>query len=153
MTQPASSVMIESFGMTDKGKVRPNNEDNYIILAVRKSIEIRDSSLPPVEGSVPQGSAEAHLFVVADGVGGGPDGDPASADTVAAILAYVKEAAGCFHKISAQREHELFGQLEDTVQTVHQKLLSEQRDAPGSASGSSSSTSRRQARRCGGQGT
>ena len=134
MTQPATTpILIESFGITDKGKVRPNNEDNFLILAVRKSIDVRDSSLPARVPAGLLGSAEAHLFVVADGVGGGPDGDRASADTIAAVLSYVKEAAGCFHKISAEREHELFGQLEETVQTVHHRLLSENGGATGSA--------------------
>ena len=134
MTQPATtSVLIESFGITDKGKVRPNNEDNFLILAVRKSIDIKDSSLTATVPAGPLGSAEAHLFVVADGVGGGPDGDRASADTIAALLSYVKEAAGCFHRISAEREHELFGQLEETVQTVHHKLLSDHGGETGSA--------------------
>lgn len=134
MTQTATApVMIESFGITDKGKVRPNNEDNFLILAVRKSIEIKDSSLATTVPAGPLGSSEAHLFVVADGVGGGPAGDKASADTVTALLSYVKEAAGCFHKISAEREHELFGQLEETVQTVHHKLLREHGGETGSA--------------------
>jgi protein phosphatase len=122
-TLPAPLTAVDSFGITDRGKVREANEDNFLIVTVKKSIEIRDSSLPASPGAERFGAAEAHLFVVADGVGGGPEGERASADAVSALLAYVRSAAGCFHQISAEREHELFAQLESTVQAVHQKLI------------------------------
>ena len=116
-------VAIDSFGVTDKGKVRPSNQDNFLIVAIRKSVEVSQSSLSGEAGVEYFGAAEARLFVVADGVGGGPSGDRASADTVTALLHYVQETAGCFHQISAKREHELFAQLETTVRDVHQNLV------------------------------
>jgi serine/threonine protein phosphatase PrpC len=134
MTETAAApIALDSFGITDKGKVRPSNQDNFLIVAIRKSIEISHSSLSSDPATTQFGTAEAHLFVVADGVGGGPAGDRASSDTVAALLQYVREAAGCFHQISAQREHELFSQLEKTVREVHQNLLASHSGGEGSA--------------------
>jgi protein phosphatase len=134
MTSTAiAPVAIDSFGITDTGKVRPNNQDNFLIVAIRKSIEISHSSIATGAAAEHFGAAEAHLFVVADGVGGGPAGDRASADTVTALLHYVRETAGCYHQISAQREHELFAQLEKTVREVHQNLLASHSGEPGSA--------------------
>src|SRR5512134_3479216 len=115
MTETSTApIALDSFGITDRGKVRPNNQDNFLIVAIRKSIEISHSSIDSGAAATQFGAAEAHLFVVADGVSGAPSGDRASADTVTALLQYVRETAGCFHQISAQREHELFAQLDST---------------------------------------
>jgi protein phosphatase len=113
---------IDSFGITDIGKVRENNQDNFLILDIRKSVEIAYSSLAAEVTANRFGTADAHLYVVADGVGGGPHGDQASASTVSALLAFVTETAGCFQRMTTEREHDLFEQLETTVRGVHRKL-------------------------------
>lgn len=124
-TAPAT---VDSFGLTDKGKVRQTNEDNFLIVVIRKTIDVRHSSLSPEALSHRFGGSDGHLFVVADGVGGRPDGDLASERTVTAILEYVGQTAGCFRQFSAAKEHELFGRLEETVQEVHGQLMTEYGD-------------------------
>jgi protein phosphatase len=114
---------IDSFGITDIGKARPDNQDNFLILTIRKSVEISHSSLAPAVTANRFGSADARLFVVADGVGGGPAGDQASTATVSALLEFVTEAAGCFQRLTTEREQELFDQLEAAVRRVHDSLL------------------------------
>jgi protein phosphatase len=69
------------------------------------------------------GSVSGHLYVVADGVGGGPDGDRASEDTIRALFKYVGETVGCFNAATPSKEHELFSRLEETVREVHESLL------------------------------
>jgi serine/threonine protein phosphatase PrpC len=118
-------VAIESFGLTDKGNVRELNQDNFLIVDIHRSVDIRHSSLSPDALSNRFGSADAHLFVVADGVGGGPAGDHASEGAIAALLKYVSETVGCFNRLEASGEHDLFNRLEATVRDVHQKLLDE----------------------------
>jgi protein phosphatase len=36
---------IEAFGMTDVGKVRPQNEDQFVVASLRKSVRVRHTSL------------------------------------------------------------------------------------------------------------
>jgi len=91
------AVAIKSFGLTDMGKVRQTNQDNFLIVDIRKSVLIRHSSLPYTTLANSFGSIDAHLYVVADGVGGGPRGDKASEATVSALLAYVSETVDCFN--------------------------------------------------------
>lgn len=117
------TVSIDAFGLTDRGKVRESNQDNFLIVDVRKSVDVRHSSLSPEAMAGRFGSASGHLFVVADGVGGGPDGDRASEDTIRALFQYVGETVGCFNAASSAKEHELFSRLEDTVREVHESLL------------------------------
>lgn len=118
-------VAIKSFGLTDQGKVRKNNQDNFLIVDIRKSVLVRHSSLPFTALSNAFGSVDAHLYVVADGVGGGPRGDKASEATVSALLAYVSETVDCFNADESSRDQTLFDRLEKTVQTVHQSLRDE----------------------------
>lgn len=116
---------IDSFGLTDKGNVRPSNEDNFLIVDIHRSVDIRHSSLSPDALANRFGSADAHLFVVADGVGGGPGGDQASEGAIAALLKYVSETVGCFNRLEPSKEHELFERLEETVRGVDQNLRDE----------------------------
>jgi serine/threonine protein phosphatase PrpC len=129
----ATPVIIDAFGLTDIGKVRKDNEDHFVVANINKSVDLLCGSLSSEALSHRIGTTGAHLFVVADGVGGGPDGDLASERTAAAVLSYVGKAAGCFHSLDTNKEHELLGALEQTVHGVHRQLLSEaggQRQAP-----------------------
>lgn len=119
------TVTIDSFGVTDKGRVRESNQDNFLIVEIRKSVDVRHSSLSAETLSERFGTVAGHLFAVADGVGGGPDGDKASEDAIAALLRYVSETVGCFNRLSSSSEHELLGKLEETVREVHEKLLAD----------------------------
>ena len=119
------SVSIDAFGLTDQGKVRPSNQDNFLIVEVNKTVKVQHSSLSPAAMSTRFPGVSGHLFVVADGVGGGPEGDRASEDTIAAVLKYVGEAVGCFNSSSTTKEHQLFERLEDTVRDVHESLLND----------------------------
>jgi protein phosphatase len=121
------TVMIDAFGLTDIGKARQKNDDNFLIVEIKKEINVTHSSLTPEMLGDRFGSRGGHLFVVADGVGGRPEGDRASGDTVKAVLKYVSGVVGCFETITAAKEHEFFEKLEETVTGVHQTLI----DSPG----------------------
>jgi protein phosphatase len=119
------SVAIDSFGITDKGKVREHNEDNFLIVDVQKSVDVLHSSLSPETLSRRFGRARGDLFVVADGVGGGPEGERASENAVATLLGYVSRTIGCFNEASTATEHELFEKLEATIRGVHERLIAD----------------------------
>ncbi|HVF40537.1 MAG TPA: protein phosphatase 2C domain-containing protein [Gemmatimonadaceae bacterium] len=117
------SITIDAFGMTDRGKRRELNQDNFLIVEINKSVSIHHSSLTPDAISGKLGSAGGHLFVVADGVGGGPEGERASEDAIRALLEYVARTVGCFNSLSPVNEDELFARLEKSVRGVHESLL------------------------------
>lgn len=119
------SVALDCFGITDKGKVRQANQDNFLIVDVSKSVDVLQSSLPEATLKNRFGKLGANLFAVADGVGGHPDGDRASETTITALLGYVDEAIGCFNEVSPETEHELLEKLEETVRDVHNRLVKE----------------------------
>jgi protein phosphatase len=119
------AVRIDAFGITDQGKVRSNNEDHFVVAEVRKSVTVTHGSLSAEALAHRQGNGAAHLLVVADGVGGGPDGDLASERTAAAVLSYVGSVSGCFHSLEPAREDDLLVNLEAAVQGVHSQLVEE----------------------------
>jgi serine/threonine protein phosphatase PrpC len=125
MTDKAAQIVIDSFGQTDPGKVRANNEDHFLIATIRRSVEIRHTSLSGSAVARRFGGATGHLFAVADGVGGRPEGDVASERAVTAILDYIGSAAECFQGLDTSREDALLVKLEETVLSVHEGLLKE----------------------------
>ena len=80
---PPVPLAVTAFGITDKGKVRSANEDQFLIAELTKAMRVWQTSLP--EPKVQIGEERAHLFLVADGMGGHQAGERASALAVAAI--------------------------------------------------------------------
>ena len=77
------SLAVKAFGITDNGSVRPTNEDQFLIAELTKSMRIWQTSLPEPKAQI--GEERAHLFLVADGMGGHRAGERASALAVVAI--------------------------------------------------------------------
>jgi protein phosphatase len=125
MTTVVAPISIDAFGVTDKGKVRPSNEDHFVVAEIRRSVDMLCGSLSAEAVVNRLGTTTAYLLAVADGVGGGPDGDIASERTAAAVLSYISGTAMCFNNLDVDLEHELLASLEHTVQKVHQELVSE----------------------------
>ena len=125
MTETVAGVSVDAFGLTDAGKLRDNNEDHFAIATVSKSVIVSNTSLPTAALAGHFGVAGGHLFAVADGVGGRPEGDVASERAISAMLSYVGRAAECFHGLDANREQLLLDRLEATVQAVHNSLVKE----------------------------
>lgn len=71
----APDGLASAWGRTDRGRVRPTNEDSYLVAALERT----GAHTPP-----------GLLLVVADGVGGRPGGEIASAVTVEAMACYVQ---------------------------------------------------------------
>ncbi len=78
-------LMVKAFGLSDKGRVRPSNEDQFLIAELSKAMRIWQTSLP--EPRAQFGDERGHLFLVADGMGGHQAGEHASALAVGAIEA------------------------------------------------------------------
>ena len=62
---------IDVYGLTHSGKVRPDNQDHFLICALRKQMVVHQTSLPDTEHLMAGPERLALLTMVADGVGGG----------------------------------------------------------------------------------
>ena len=73
----SSPAHFEVAGLSDPGKVRPRNEDHFIVARIGRYLETVLSTLPP--GEVPQRAEESgYAMVIADGMGGHAGGELAS---------------------------------------------------------------------------
>ena len=81
----SAGVTIDVGAATDTGKVRPNNEDHFLVVRFGRAMELLRSSLPP--GQVPLEFADVgYGMVVADGMGGAAGGEIASSLAIVAGL-------------------------------------------------------------------
>jgi serine/threonine protein phosphatase PrpC len=75
---PAARVRVDVWAGSHAGRVRPNNEDHFVVARLGRSLEVVTTNLPP--GRVPARYDEAgYAMAVADGMGGASAGEVASA--------------------------------------------------------------------------
>ena len=126
---------VDVFGITDVGKVRKQNEDQFLIAALAKSMKLVQTSLEDVTVLRRLEDSEADLFVVADGVGGSVGGKWASNMAVEALVEHVTQTLGCYYSNSVDVEHEFLDQLEQAVRRAHANVkVNPNSGAPGPAS-------------------
>ena len=120
---------IDVFGMTDVGKVRKRNEDQYLICSLHKQMRVHGTSLPNVEQLPLSGGTIAFLALVADGVGGHAGGDEASRLATESIARYITHSMQCYYARDPH-EDDFLDQLHDTVMQCHADLLGESEKNP-----------------------
>lgn len=121
-----AAVRVDAAGLTDVGLRRKTNEDHFVIASLQKTVHVRQTSLADPRMFDRLRGPEGLLMVVADGVGGRPQGAVASETAVTALVDYIARAAGCFNQLDVDREHEFLGQLESAVLEAHRRLVAGQ---------------------------
>ena len=80
-----SVVQVDASGLSHPGKVRPRNEDHFLVTRIGRYMETVLSSLPP--GEVPDRVEEAgYALIVADGMGGHAAGELASRMAISGLV-------------------------------------------------------------------
>jgi serine/threonine protein phosphatase PrpC len=85
MPAPPPNVVVESAGLSDRGKVRPNNEDHFLIIRLGRFMEVVQSNLPKEE-LTRHFRETGYGMVVADGIGGHAAGEVASKKAISTLL-------------------------------------------------------------------
>jgi protein phosphatase len=111
---------VRAFGMTDRGKVRPGNEDHFLIAEMARTMWVHGTSLP--EPHIRHGSHHAHVFVVADGMGGHQAGEVASAVTVRSLEIFLLDVMHRFSNLRDFEEQDVRRDLEEALQHIKTKI-------------------------------
>jgi serine/threonine protein phosphatase PrpC len=114
---------IDVFGLTHQGYVRTRNDDHFLICSLHKTMRIRATSLPSLEGLPREGERLAFLGMVADGVGGQPAGHEASRVAVESLTRYVAGSLHCYQTRDPAGEPAFLRALEDAVLEAHTQVL------------------------------
>src|ERR1700738_781987 len=69
---------LDLFGLTHPGRVRTDNEDQFLLCTVHPQVAVHATSLPEQEALAARGQRLATILLVADGVGGSAAGHRAS---------------------------------------------------------------------------
>lgn len=114
--QLADGIQIDAYGCTDQGRVRRNNQDQFLIAELHKVFDITHTSIPSQFRQRFESGARALMLLVADGVGGMSGGEEASALTMDTVVTYVSTSMRCFYKLDEHVQQELMSELSRIVQ-------------------------------------
>ena len=116
--QPFSSlVRIDVGALSHPGHVRPNNEDQFFVTRLSRSLETMLSSLPA--GEVPARADEVnYAMIVADGMGGHAAGEVASRLAIGALVSLGLDLPDWFFKIDEDHTPEIQRRVRRIVQQI-----------------------------------
>ena len=122
-------VRVDFGALTHVGKVRTNNEDQYLVARLSKSLEVLASSLPGDEHAGLRGP-HGYLMLVADGMGGRGGGEIASARVVQAAKLHVLQTAKWFFRFGDENEEQRVHDLREALERIDRELVEAARDDP-----------------------
>src|SRR5437588_5986753 len=93
---------VRTFGLTNPGRVRPTNEDHFVIVELARTMCVRHTSVPQAKAQY--SSHRGHLFVVADGMGGHQAGEVASALSVVSVEGFLLNTLKRFFHMGVSEE-------------------------------------------------
>ena len=109
-------------GATDVGRVRENNQDQFLVAQLRKSMLVGSSSLPLDDTHTFLGDNEGHLMVVADGMGGHAAGEKASSMAIEFLTDRLLNGVRWFFAIDEVAEAEFVESLKSMLTETHRHI-------------------------------
>jgi serine/threonine protein phosphatase PrpC len=122
------ALAVKAFGITDTGRLRPSNEDQFLIAELTKTMRIWHTSLP--EPKTRFGDEHGHLFLVADGMGGHRAGEQASALAVVAIEQFTLNTFKWFFHPDPSDAQRVLTQFQAALREADARILDESIEHP-----------------------
>ena len=114
---------IDVCGVTHPGHVRKDNQDHFLVCALKKQIVVHSSSLPDADHLMADTERLAFLAMVADGVGGGAKGGEASRVALQAVTQYVSRSMRCYYAVGEADDQEFYDALQAGAHQCHEEIL------------------------------
>lgn len=128
VSMPRRALTVESFGLTDRGRMRPVNEDQFLIAELRKAMRVQRSSLPQPKTQL--SDERGYLFLVADGMGGHRGGEHASALAVATIEDFVLHTFKWFFHLRGPEEQSVLAEFHTALRQADVRIYEEAAERP-----------------------
>jgi protein phosphatase len=120
--------MVTSFGLTDRGRVRKTNEDQFLIAVLLKALQVQQTSLP--QPSVRHSSDRSYLFMVADGMGGCAGGERASALAIGSVETFVLESLKWFSQCQGEEQDAVLADFRNALRVASSRVRNEEAKHP-----------------------
>lgn len=125
------STNVDVFGLTHRGRVRPENQDQFLIASLHKLLRLHQSSLPPEDITTLVSESRGYILLVADGVAGRPEGRAASTTAVKTIAHHVTHLSDLYRRLDSSKEAAFVAELEKSVLKSHDVLVNEGKEYGG----------------------
>jgi len=135
-----TSTNVDVFGLSDRGRVRQENQDHFLIASLHKLLRVHQSSLPPEDITTLISESRGYILLVADGVGGRPDGQAASSTVVKTIAHHVTHLTDLYRRLDSNNETTFVAELEKSVLKSHAVLVEEGKKEYGGRGGATTLT-------------
>ena len=113
---------IDVYGVSDRGKVRKNNEDHFLLASVHRRVNVVSTNLSELDRLPLADQRLAFMAMVADGVGGATGGERASAMALETATRYVVSSMDCYDRAAAM-DGTMAPALQDAVMKAHEAVL------------------------------
>jgi protein phosphatase len=123
---------LDMFGVTHQGKVRGDNQDQFLISTVHPQVVIHNTSLPHPERLPLRGTRLATVLILADGVGGAAAGNEASRLATEAVTIYISSTLRSYHAAGSAVEEELLDAMKAAALEAHNAVKAESAKRPDS---------------------
>jgi serine/threonine protein phosphatase PrpC len=114
---------MDIYGLTHPGKVRSENQDQFLVCSLRKEAVVHLTSLTDTDNLTAGSERVALLLMVADGVGGGLKGAEASRIALEAVTRYVSRCMACYYAATTGDDRDFFAALQDGALQCHAEIL------------------------------
>lgn len=121
---------LDLFGITHQGKVRPDNQDHFMVGTIHPQVVVHGTSMPDADTLPLRGGRFGTLMLVADGVGGAASGSDAARLATEAITRYVSSTLRCYHAAGACGDEEFFAALKEAALQAHDVVRAESASRP-----------------------
>jgi protein phosphatase len=119
---------VRAYGLTDCGRVRDSNEDQFAFVELVKVLQIRMSSLP--QPTVKRSQDKSYLFIVADGMGGKAAGETASALAVESVESFVLESLKWFAHCQGGDDDKILAEFQKSLEQASLRVKAESENRP-----------------------
>jgi serine/threonine protein phosphatase PrpC len=118
----SSHVQIDLGALSHQGKVRPNNEDHFLVTRFERTMRTLLTSLPT--GDIPAQYAETgYSMLVADGMGGAAAGEVASRTAIGALVDLMLQTPDWIMRIDKQSAKAVLRRMDQRFRQVKQALI------------------------------